>query len=287
MTPAEVTGNKRPFVTRDELVADLEDRILGGTYPVGGKLPSERQLADQYGVSRPVVREVLRTLKERRLIEVHAGRGAFVRRVRSTDAASQMGVLFRRAHVTARNLIEARSTLECAAAELAAARAQAGDLVLLRKTLAGLAGSTDVVEQARLDLTFHFGIVRAARNPVIESMLAAVTEPMVELMIRSLIDPNVAETALDLHAEILTAIEASDGEAASRAMAEHIAVAAQFYGEDLDRSVETVARRELARRLAPSVTLEHVLERVVRNSGLAGDDTAHARANGSPGVAGE
>ncbi len=256
------------FITRDELARDLENEIVSGSQPVGSKLPSERQLADRYGVSRPVVREALRTLVERRLVEIHPGRGAFVRGAQSSDAASQMGMFFRRKQVTARDLVEARSMLECTAAELAAERAVPEDLDLMQQALDHLEGAVDVVDQAHYDLAFHYAVTRAARNPVVESMFAAVAQPMVELMLRSLIDPDVRNEALGLHHDIVAAIVAGDGQAARSAMAQHLKVAERFYGDDLDRSVETVARRELARRLAPSVTLEDVLDRAFSGTGL-------------------
>jgi len=271
-------------MTGDSLAAELEEAILSGRYAVGAKLPSERELADRYNVSRPVIREALRALRERRLIETYPGRGAFVRRAQSSDAAPHMQVLFRRTHVTARDLIEARSALECAAAEQAASRADSADLDALRRVLDEIEATADVVEQARLDLAFHFGVARAARNPVIESMLVAVAQPMVELMLRSLLDPSVRPEALDLHVLILEAIQAGDAQDARSAMARHLEVAARFYGDDLDRSVEAVARRELAERLAPSITLEDVLARVIDGTGLVppplGGDERHDSANG-------
>jgi GntR family transcriptional repressor for pyruvate dehydrogenase complex len=262
------TQGQTRFITRDELARELENEIVAGAYPVGSKLPSERRLSDRYGVSRPVVREALRSLVERRLVEIHPGRGAFVRGAQSSDAASQMGVFFRRKQVTARDLVEARSMLECTAAGLAAQRAEPADIDFMNQALARLEQAVDVVDQAGFDLAFHYAVTRAARNPVVESMFAAVAQSMVELMLRSLIDPDVRSEALILHYEIVAAIGARDPEGAREAMARHIEVAERYYGDDLDRSVETLARRELARRLAPSVTLEDVLARAFSGSGL-------------------
>lgn len=261
-------SDRARFVTRDELAHELENEIIDGRQAVGSKLPSERQLSERYGVSRPVVREALRSLVERRLVEIHPGRGAFVRDAQSSDAASQMSVFFRRKQVTARDLVEARSVLECGAASLAAARAEQNDLESMTLALAELERSVDVVDQVQWDLAFHYAVTRASRNPVVESMFAAVVQPMVELMLRSLIDPDVRKEALGLHHEIVEAITARDSGRAREAMARHIGVAEHFYGEDLDRSVESVARRELARRLAPSVTLEDVLDKAIAGTGL-------------------
>jgi GntR family transcriptional repressor for pyruvate dehydrogenase complex len=266
MTEDRSTDGTR-FVSRDDLARELQNEIVAGRLPTGAKLPSERQLAERYGLSRPVVREALRSLVERRLVEIHPGRGAFVRDVRSSDAASQMSVHFRRSQATARDLVEARSMLECAAAGLAAQRASGDDLALMERALAALDRGRDVVEQARYDLAFHYAVTRAAHNPVIESMFAAVVQPMVELMLRSLLDPQVRGEALGLHHAIVAAIRGHDAARARDAMERHLEVAARFYGEDLDRSVESVARRELAQRLAQGLTLEDVLSRALAGIG--------------------
>lgn len=265
------------FVSRDELADELENEIVTGRLAIGAKLPSERKLAERYGVSRPFVREALRSLVERHLVEIHPARGAFVRDARSSDAATQLSVHFRRTQATARDLVEARSTLESSAAELAAARATDEDVALMTHALAELDGDGDVVDQARHDLTFHYAVTRAAHNPVIESMFAAVAQPTVELMLRSLLDAQVRDEALNLHHEIVQAIRDHDAQHARDAMQRHLAVAARLYGDDLDRSVESVARRELARRLARGVTLEDVLDQALTGSGIA-SETSQSRA---------
>jgi GntR family transcriptional repressor for pyruvate dehydrogenase complex len=271
MSHAEEAFGPAQFITRDELAQVLEDEIVAGKYAVGSKLPSERQLALKYNVSRPVVREALRMLTERRLVSIHPSRGAFVRDAQSFDAASHMAVLFRRKNVTPRHLVEARQTLECAAAELAAERASPADISMMRQTLDQLAGASDVVDQAQFDLGFHFAIARASGNPVIEAMFSVVAPPMVDVMLRSLFDPKVRSEALGMHDEIVEAIASHRPADARDAMRRHIQVAEHLYGEDLDIDVETVARREFVRRLAPEVTLEEAVERVLQQSGFSSD----------------
>src|SRR6478735_8794364 len=107
MTLGSTVVDRGKFVTRDELAHILEEEIVSGERAIGTKLPSERQLSEQYGVSRPIVREALRSLVERSLVDIHPGRGAFVRAIHSTGAASHMSVVLRRRQVTARDLVEA------------------------------------------------------------------------------------------------------------------------------------------------------------------------------------
>ena len=247
-------------MSRGELAADLEARICGGELPAGTRLPSERQLAERYGVSRPIVREALRTLVERGLVEVLPARGSFVRGARPTDAAGVLDAHYRRSQATPRDLVEARTMLECTAAALAAERATADDLEQIDAALARFDRASSVVERARYDLVFHLAVARAAHNPVIETMFGSITGLTVELMLRSLSDRAVTDASVPYHTEIRDAIGARNPQRARQAMMQHLTVATRFYGEDYETSLESLAQRHLARLLEPGSTLDGLLE---------------------------
>jgi GntR family transcriptional regulator, transcriptional repressor for pyruvate dehydrogenase complex len=249
-------GNVGGFMSRTSLAALIESRIVGGDMTAGSKLPSERQLSEHYSVSRPIVREALRMLAERNLVEVMPGRGSYVRAPRSTDAAGYLDAHYRRSQATPRDLVEARTMLESTSASQAAERATPEELEAIEQALEGFAQSNGIVDQARYDLAFHLAIARAAHNPVIEAMFGSISSLTVELMLRSLSDPAVTQVSVPFHREIAEGIRARDPERARRAMTEHLAVASRLYGEDYDQSIERVARRELARLFAPGITLD-------------------------------
>jgi DNA-binding FadR family transcriptional regulator len=207
-----------------------------------------------------MVREALRSLIERHLVEVIPGRGAFVQQARASDVADRFDVLFRRRQVTPRHMVEARTALECAAVVLAAERATPADIEALGEALAAFDRANGLLEQVRYDLAYHRTIVRAARNPVIETMFEAILGLAVEQMLRSLSDPAVTRTAVPYHREIYEAIHDREPERARLAMVGHLSVAASLYGADFDRSLETVTQREIARLLAPTMTLQDLIE---------------------------
>jgi GntR family transcriptional repressor for pyruvate dehydrogenase complex len=215
--------------------------------------------AERHGVSRPVVREAMRGLVERNLVEVVPGRGAYVRAARATDAAARIDALLRRHQATARDVVEARTMLECTAAEFVATRASETDLAAIAGALERFDRSDDLIEQTRYDLAFHMAIARGSGNPVIETMFGAITGLTIELMLRSLGDPGVTRVSVPYHHAILDAIRARDPTRARAAMADHLAVAARTYGPDFDRNLESVARRELARLFSPGTTLDDLL----------------------------
>lgn len=241
-----MTSLTQSTVSRDAVADYIEREIVSGHLSPGTKLPSERQLADRFGISRPIVREALRALVERNLIEVRPARGAYVRSANVAEAASRLDNLFRLSLVTPRQLTEAREMLESTAAGLAAERATETDRANILQALERCEQTTQVLEQARQDFTFHHAIVRASANPVIEAMFMSIASLTFQLMLRSLIDKEVVKESLPYHREVFDAIEARDSAAASTAMMRHLNVARVFYGSDFDTSLESIARREIA-----------------------------------------
>lgn len=246
-------------MSREQLTEHLTTEIVAGTIAVNTVLPSERALAEQYGLSRPIVREALRSLQERGLITIAPGRGAFVRRASALDWARPLDAAAMHRGATARELVEARVMLEERAAALAAARATAQDVEDLRSALAAFDAATGVLERARRDIAFHALIARSAHNPVIEMMFGAIAPLIFELMLRSLDDADVVERGVPYHGQILRAIEKGDARTAARAMDEHVSLACTMFGHDIDASLQVLAERKVASLLGPGAELEDVI----------------------------
>ncbi len=247
-------------MTTEELVAQLESDIL--SWEPGRKLPSERKLAESFGVSRPVVREALRGLQERGLIAVHPGRGSFVRKVEPTRGGASVNLLVRRGAITVRELIEARSMLESEAAALAAQHHTEADAERLHELLAAFVSSSDVEMRAALDVAFHETIAVASGNTVLMIMFGSIRELIHGMVLRSLTDRATQQAGLPLHDRVLKAILSRDAKAARNAMSKHLMLAVEHYGADADRSLADVLRRradyqpevgELLRRASQAV----------------------------------
>ena len=225
-------------------LADLIETkfVTGGP---GQKLPSERQLAEHFEVGRPLVREALRTLVERRVIEVQVGRGIFVRRVLPSDAARPVDNLLRRQAITPRQLVEARSMLEGEASLLACARVTPAELDHLRELVVVKPQPPTVLARVRNDIEFHLGVVRAAHNSVIETMFSAILRPTAEMMLWSLSDPHVSREGLPYHERLYVAIRDRDSAAAARASRDHLEVSQRTYGPDFDVELELLASYRL------------------------------------------
>jgi GntR family transcriptional repressor for pyruvate dehydrogenase complex len=234
-----------PRTSSDGIVSAIAERVLAGDLEAGDRLPSERRLAVEFGTSRPMVREALRTLTERGLIRVEPARGAFVREDTGPRRFTPLDLEYRRRGTTARQLSETRLMLESEAAALATEHADADDLAALEAALDRLEASPTPLDRVRNDLAFHAALVAASHNPVIETMFASIQGLTVELMVRSAGDSEVVRQSNPYHRLAYEAIRARDAQAARAAIQAHLSIAASTYGEDYDRSLDTTAARAL------------------------------------------
>ena len=251
--------------SREDLATLLTQKISTGEFSPGELLPSERALSEAYGLSRSMVREALRTLSERRLIDVQPGRGSRVREATVADAVERLIEIFDHSRVTPRYLIEARSMIETTAAALAAERAGDEERETIRRAQANCNQAGTLLERVRWDLTFHLAIVKAAGNPLVETMFHAIQPYIVELLFRSLTDAEVSEQGLAFHERIFDAIARHDADTASAEMAGHLTLGITLFGADLDRDLSLVAQDALAQLSSSDVTFEDVL-RLARES---------------------
>jgi GntR family transcriptional repressor for pyruvate dehydrogenase complex len=239
----DASQSSAPPLTTDDFHAQLYEDIQGGDLLPGTKLPSERQFAERYGISRPVVRESLRRLQERGLIVVQPGRGSYVREVRATQGNASAELLAHRGQITARQLARAREMLESEACALAAVNHNQSELATMRQILAAFESAPDVAVASELDLALHEAIVVASGNTVMQIMFGAIRGLTLAVMVRSLTDRNVSMIGAPLHHVIVDAISGRDAIAAREAMTEHLRIAEQQYGRDIDEPLADVLRR--------------------------------------------
>ncbi|MGP3534244.1 FadR/GntR family transcriptional regulator [Microbacterium sp. RD1] len=153
------SGNTQRARVADDLLREIRE----GVYPVGSKLPSERQLAEAYGLSRPVIREALGMLSTLDVIEIQMGRGAFVvSNDVSTEQTTPYGLL---------DVVDAREVIEAGALRLASVRAEAPEKEAVAEALEALERAVRLGEETTApDLGLHRSIVRAARSPLLEKL---------------------------------------------------------------------------------------------------------------------
>ncbi|CAA9462627.1 MAG: hypothetical protein AVDCRST_MAG02-2603 [uncultured Rubrobacteraceae bacterium] len=205
-----------------ELVADkIRRAIFLGTFVPGDKLPPERELAKQLGVSRMTVREAVRVLGTEGYLESRRGASGGVRIVVPDESDEALRGRVRRGRKHFEDVMDFRVATEPAAVRLAALRRSEADLARLAETLEQMESSKKKPEFRRADSAFHLGIADAADNPLlrgaVEDVRAAMFIPLDALDFEVML-----ETSLEGHRQVLSALEASDAEGAQRAMVAHI-----------------------------------------------------------------
>jgi GntR family transcriptional repressor for pyruvate dehydrogenase complex len=209
-----------------EVVAEeLAELILTGELQSGTKLPSENALADQFGVSRNVVREGLRSLIEQGLVAVRPGDGIYVQTPdQSTvvDAFSRYMQLHRGANWV-EELYETRRLLECGIAALAAERASEDDIQLLASHLEQMrAHIDDPHEWAQADWSFHEALAESAHNSLLPLLLNPLYEQALLVFEEAWHTPRAPESGLRAHAELIRHLRDRDPKGAREAMLAHL-----------------------------------------------------------------
>jgi GntR family transcriptional repressor for pyruvate dehydrogenase complex len=211
----------------DKVTRLLLDRVMNGTLPSGTKLPSERELADQLGVSRTVVREAVRTLQAKGVLDVRSGGGARIAELDASLVGEPMKLYIRASGALGGgaydDLNEVRHTLEVRLAVLACAAATDDDLDRLRAAHAAfVAGVGDVETASRCDVAFHRTIAEITHNRLYVVLLDAIGDVLLDIRRSALRAPENTALAVAQHGAILDAVVARDADAAREAMHRHL-----------------------------------------------------------------
>lgn len=217
--------------TFEEAVAQIAERVKLGELRVGDRLPSERTIAEQMGISRPTLREAVRVLVKAGVLEVKPGAsgGMFVvgdvvprdlvRRTSQLRLGEIGGVL------------EARRLFEPRVAQLAAAYATEDDLAVMEDTIERQRRllRDDRMPQAaedrflQLDLQFHLAIAAATRNRTVMKLMRSLLRELEIARDMTLHEPLAPAWSVDVHERTLAAIRAGDMDEIDRVMDEHLA----------------------------------------------------------------
>ena len=209
-----------------EIVDQIQQQILSGALKPGDQIPAERDLAERFGVSRTAVREAIKSLTEKGLIEVFVGRGTFVTSLSPDRVVESMTLLLRNEPHGVDSLQEARALLEGPTARWAAERRSEAHVARLRALQAELEEEHSM--SPRLvdgDTEFHVELARATGNPVLVLLTQTIMGLLrTQRLYREDLDFHVAlPAAFARHREIIDAVARGDGERAEHAMIEHLA----------------------------------------------------------------
>jgi len=214
-------------IKKTRIAEEVADRIrvlmLDGTFPAGQPLPSERHLAERFGVSRGSIRDALRTLETIGLLETRHGQGTFPRELSVERLVAPLASVMAYRSDLQDELLDVRRMFEPAVARAAALRATDEDLADLQRILDTQrqklkSGQSAITE----DTAFHAILARATRNRVVMSIMATLNDLLVESRTQSLQQKGRPARSMDGHESVVSALRRRDPEGASQAMFNHI-----------------------------------------------------------------
>jgi DNA-binding FadR family transcriptional regulator len=206
-----------------QIADSIRETIVKKKLAPGDRLPSERALAGEFGVSRSSIREGIRTLTALGVLETRPGNGTYV----STNLASSIlhplsWAIFLSGSL-GHDLVEARKVIEPAIAELAAKRAERQDLDALGEAYGKMVSSKgDPEALADADLAFHLTLAKIARNRLFHETILGLQHLLRPLMTATLMSRSEREAALGQHAAILEGVREKNPAKAREAMTRNV-----------------------------------------------------------------
>ena len=192
-----------------QVVDGLKEYIMNGDIQVGDKLPTERELCQEFGVGRGTVREAVRTLQALGFVEMVPGKGSFV-------ASKEVVVM---------DVIQVRSVIEPLAVKLAVNHAADQDKEALKEihqqTLAAVAAG-DFIKLGKCDEAFHALIMECSKNKMLISINRQITDYLKNFRGRTFRIPNNVQNIVPAHSNILKAFLDGDAERAEACMEKHM-----------------------------------------------------------------
>ena len=249
---ASLTRGEEGSRLYETIINNIQTMIRTGALQSGQKLPSERELAETFGVSRVPVREALKILEYMGILDSSPGDGLYVRNMGINDLIKKMNFTVNATADAILELAELRCTLEGMAAYYSAIRRSDQDLALLQKNMDDmrlakknyLDGIGSLEEQRNLSIYFHYDIICISRNSILSSVYENLM-PLLEVTRQFTITGNgILYNTILAHNAIYDRIAARDAEGARMCMTEHMQGTRDLLAERLkDLSSEQIAQR--------------------------------------------
>jgi GntR family transcriptional repressor for pyruvate dehydrogenase complex len=247
-----------PVQTRryfEQVAQQIEQRILDGELSSGDQLPSERDLANQFNVSRTVIREAVKALAQKGLVEVRSGKGSFVTNDTSMAVRDSLNLMIRLGgEERTLDLMQVREILEPEIAALAATQITHEEISNLERCVQVMDETLDPDSWTSADLSFHMGLAKATNNLLIPQIISAIVDLLWEQRLWIGLTKGGPERGQFHHKQILNAIKAQDPDRARDAMRDHLL--------QVRKDTETAARSEhtLDSTEAEEIVRKHIRE---------------------------
>ena len=226
MTPARALAPPEITSVRDRVVEHVRRLIEKGTLGPGDRLPGERDLAQELGVSRPSVRSGLEALEAIGVVVSRRGAGTFIAEGPPDLGTEPLSLLASLHRLTAAEMFEARLVLEVGVAGLAARHATADALATMADVVSEMFASLEDPKAFLVhDVRFHRAVAAGCGNRVLAALMEMVSAQFYELRKQTIGRARDLKESAEMHRRIYRAIRAHDREAAQAAMTEHLEAA--------------------------------------------------------------
>lgn len=208
----------------ERIVSQIEQRIEAGDLKVGDRLPSERELAEQFAVSRTAVREAVKALRQKGLVEILPGRGTFITNGTSDSVRSSLDMLIKMGSTKGSGyMVEVREILEPEIAALAATRITEEYIATMQEAVNIMDTALDNVDLfVEADLDFHLALAEGTQNPIIPILVDSIIDLLRKQRKRIGLTTGGLQRGQVHHKKILDAIVRRDPQAARQAMQDHL-----------------------------------------------------------------
>ena len=225
--------------TAEEVVSSLREMIHRGDLRPGDRLPPERDLAKQLGVSRPTLRAGIRTLAAVGVLKSKQGAGTFVVEADASPAldSNPLRLLASLHGFSSAEMFEARLLLEMAITGLAAERATSDHLAELAEELAEMFATLDEPEEYLVhDMRFHQIIAAASGNRIITALMNMVASILFDVRSKTVHRAHDLKESAEMHRQIFRSIREGNTESSRNAMRDHLLLAQKAQAEELAES---------------------------------------------------
>ncbi|WP_371380961.1 FadR/GntR family transcriptional regulator [Sporomusa aerivorans] len=215
----------------DATVARLREFIDCGSLSAGDKLPSERELGEQLGVSRSVLREALRVVESQGLITMIQGKGAYVRKPGIGTVIEPVQRLIKDGSITLANLMQARSVIEPEVARIASINITQEQIAKLEQDCREMIKYLDFPEKyLEADTNFHRRLAEATGNPVLIIMMWPLINLFAGFVPLFYERPGTPQKVFAAHEDLLNALKSHDSEGAASLMQAHLEDVTEWFG---------------------------------------------------------
>jgi Transcriptional regulators len=248
--PSTLTDGSKDNVTQ-LLILKFQEMLREGVLTQGTRLPPERELAAHFNVARSSLRQALKVLEIMGIITQKVGDGSYLNTDTSAVLAVPMEFLFLLDDTSVEELTELRLLMEPGLARLAAQRASADDIALLRKSIKDLESSSkDKLKLVSSDLLFHRAIFAASKNRPASSLFQTIHRAMAKMIMvtSQLVE---LEHTLSFHKPIMQAIEERNGDLAASLMTDHLRDATALLINEKTKQQELLLHDRIVRTREP------------------------------------